>query len=73
MVFRAFGMCLVIALFGASAHVDDSAAQELPVSYEISNGQAHPDFILPGIQDGKPVRLSDFRGKKVLLVHFASW
>lgn len=29
-------------------------------------GQQAPDFELPN-QDGKPVRLSDFRGKKVLL------
>ena len=36
-------------------------------------GQRHPDFTLPDIRTGKPVTLSDFRGKKVLLVHFASW
>lgn len=31
-----------------------------------------PDFTLPNRQ-GQPVRLSDFRGKKVLLVTWASW
>jgi hypothetical protein len=31
-----------------------------------------PDFTLPGI-DGRPHRLSDHRGKKVLLVVYASW
>ena len=31
-----------------------------------------PDFVLPD-RDGKPVRLSDFRGKKVLLLTWASW
>jgi hypothetical protein len=31
-----------------------------------------PDFVLPDRQ-GKPVRLSDFRGKKVLIVTWASW
>ncbi len=36
-------------------------------------GQAHPDFTLPGIADSEPVSLSQFRGRKVLLVHFASW
>ncbi|MHC4566948.1 MAG: peroxiredoxin family protein [Planctomycetota bacterium] len=36
-------------------------------------GEAHPDFVLPSIADGEPVSLSQFRGKKVLLVHFASW
>ncbi len=36
-------------------------------------GAAYPDFVLPSIDDQRPVRLSDFRGKKVLLIHFASW
>jgi len=48
---------------------DDSA----PVTYRPEIGQPHPDFVLPKIADGKPLKLSDFRGKKVLLVHFASW
>ena len=36
-------------------------------------GQRHPDFTLPDIADGKAKSLSDFRGKKVLLIQFASW
>lgn len=36
-------------------------------------GQRHPDFTLPAIRDRNPVSLADYRGKKVLLVHFASW
>ena len=35
-------------------------------------GQMYPDFLLPKL-DGDLGRLSDFRGKKVLLIHFASW
>ena len=35
-------------------------------------GQMYPDFRLPKL-DGTPGRLSDYRGKKVLLIHFASW
>jgi hypothetical protein len=42
-------------------------------SYEPKVGQRHPDFSLPNIATGKPVSLSDFHGKKVLLIHFASW
>ena len=34
--------------------------------------QAFPDFLLPSI-DGGFGRLSDYRGKKVLLFNFASW
>ena len=36
-------------------------------------GKRHGDFVLPRIDDRKPVSLSQFRGKKVLLIHFASW
>ena len=36
-------------------------------------GERHPDFTLPAIGDRTPVTLSNFRGKKVLLIQFASW
>jgi hypothetical protein len=36
-------------------------------------GQRHPDFTLPDIRTGRPVSLSDYLGKKVLLIHFGSW
>ncbi len=36
-------------------------------------GERHPDFTLADIANDKPVSLSDFRGKKVLLIQFASW
>jgi len=41
--------------------------------YSPQVGQLHPDFTLPGIADREPVSLSQFRGRKVLLIHFASW
>jgi len=41
--------------------------------YSPQAGQLHPDFALPGIADSEPVSLSQFRGRKVLLIHFASW
>ena len=49
------------------------ALAPLQFAYSPENGQPHADFVLPSIEDGSPVRLSDFRGKKVLLLHFASW
>ena len=49
----------------------ESLAQ--PATYQPTVGEPHPDFVLPSIADGTPIRLSDYRGKKVLLVHFASW
>ena len=36
-------------------------------------GRRHPDFTLPRIDGRAPASLSDFRGKKVLLIQFASW
>lgn len=35
-------------------------------------GQVHPDFHLPRL-DGTMGRLSDYRGKRVVLINFASW
>lgn len=42
-------------------------------SYELRVNQRHPDFTLPSIHDGMPVSLSQFRGRKVLLIQFAAW
>ena len=36
-------------------------------------GEAHPEFTLRSAETGKPASLSDFRGKKVLLIHWAGW
>lgn len=41
--------------------------------YRPKLGAHHPEFTLPDILTGKPVALSDYRGKKVLLIQFASW
>ena len=41
--------------------------------YEPVVGQPHPDFTLPRIGTREPFSLSQFRGKKVLLIQFASW
>ena len=44
-----------------------------PVSLEqLKTGQAAPDFSFPGL-DGKMVRLSDYRGKVVLVNIWATW
>ncbi len=42
-------------------------------SYPPRIGELHPDFVLPRIDNHSPVSLSQFRGKKLLLIHFASW
>jgi hypothetical protein len=50
-----------------------STARDSAASYAPKVGEKHPDFTLPRIDDGAPVSLSNFRGKKVLLIQFASW
>lgn len=41
--------------------------------YSPKVGEPHVDFVLPNIETREPVSLAQYRGKKVLLVHFASW
>ncbi len=43
-----------------------------PPALGMKVGNIYPDFRLPTLE-GDPVNLSDFRGRKVLLIHFASW
>jgi hypothetical protein len=50
-----------------------SAGDAGAAGYAPAVGTRHPDFTLPNVADGKPVSLSDYRGKKVLLIQFASW
>ena len=42
-------------------------------NYSPRVGVRHVAFTLPAIDDGRPVSLEQFRGKKVLLIQFASW
>ena len=58
--------CAGLTLMPVSVRADQEPAIGTAV------GQAYPDFVLPSLA-GEDVRLSDYRGKKVLLFHFASW
>lgn len=60
-------LTLVLVLLG---HLEGSVAA---AKYAPEVGKPHPEFVLPRIDNGEPIRLSQFRGKRVLLVHFASW
>lgn len=64
---------MITVLIVCCAHIGarDSRADETP-SIGTQVGQMYPDFYLPKL-DGGFGRLSDFRGQKVLLIHFASW
>jgi hypothetical protein len=60
---------LVFSLLAVAAMASSGRA----ATYAPQLGRRHADFTLPAIDDGRPVALSQFRGKKVLLIHFASW
>jgi peroxiredoxin len=45
------------------------AQQMSPPKTQLKAGQEAPDFTLPDT-DGKPVKLSDFRGKKTVVLAF---
>jgi hypothetical protein len=57
----------------AWAYVCLFAGMSAGAGYSPRVGAEHADFVLPSIVDGAPVSLSQYRGRKVLLVHFASW
>jgi hypothetical protein len=47
------------------------AFQELEIGQQV--GQVFPDLELPTIQRDRSVRLSELRGRRLLLIEFASW
>ncbi len=59
-------LCVCLTIMPAPARADERPTIGTAV------GEAYRDFVLPTLE-GKDVRLSDYRGKKVLLIHFASW
>lgn len=50
-----------------------AAVSSVRAGYSPEVGRRHPDFTLPDIATGRPVSLSDYRGRRVLLIHFAGW
>lgn len=59
---------LVTIFLAASA-----AAPAGPPSIGREVGQVHPEIVLPSLDGKRSLALSDFRGRKVLLIEFASW
>jgi len=59
-------LILALCMFAQST----SAADDW---YKPTVGKPHADFILPRIDNREPVSLSQYRGRKVVLIHFASW
>lgn len=50
-----------------------AAAQANPTGLAFRVGDRFPEVVLPSADDGRPMSLADFRGKKLILHIFASW
>jgi len=48
-------------------------ASQNAMAFRPEVGKPLAGFTLPRIDNGDPVSLSDYRGKKLLLIMFASW
>lgn len=66
LLFLACGVC-------QPACAQSPDASLIAASYRPVAGQVHPELLLPDIEHQQAVSLAQFRGKKVLLIHFASW
>ena len=53
--------------------IQDSRFIAAAYTPSIEKSIPHPDFVLPSVDGGASIQLSKYRGKKVLLLHFASW
>ncbi len=62
---------LAAALFACSGDRPAAPLEDPVLKVEV--GQPVPDFVFPSIEDGSPVSLAQFRGKKIVLHVFASW
>lgn len=65
-------MKTMTALIGALVLFTNAGAQ-LSLPEAIAEGKPFPALVLPGLADGQPASIADFRGEKVVLHVFASW
>ncbi len=72
---KVFAIAIAFLCFGTGLWAQTAAEKDLDPQYAvdlIAKGQPVPDFTLNDLS-GKSVKLSDFRGKTVLLLFWASW
>lgn len=62
-----WGIVLMVMLLTLNIVGAQTSSRELVV------GQAFPDIVFPSLEDGHPLSLAHFRGRKVILHIWASW
>ncbi|MEM7354101.1 MAG: hypothetical protein AAF657_25080 [Acidobacteriota bacterium] len=55
----------------ADAVATEAVATAPAVGFEVGN--RFPEIVLPSLEDGKPLSIASFRGRKVALHIWASW
>ena len=64
---RDYATFLIATLMLLSAYPADSS----PRGFQV--GDRFPDLVLPALDDGRPLSIASFRGRKLVLHVWASW
>lgn len=51
----------------------DTLQEPSALAPRIALGEPFPNLVLPGVEDGRPRSIAEFRGQKLVLHVFASW
>lgn len=65
----------IVGLFSAASLVtgpSNAGAQQLPAT-GFDPGTPFPTILFPSLEDGAPMSVADYRGKRLILHIFASW
>lgn len=71
--------CIGLAIAGMllaghfSSQVFAASSTENAAAVGMAVGQRYPDITLPALDGRGPLSVSHFRGRKILLLQFASW
>ena len=69
----ATAMTLLILVYGSVGASTTEAYAPQRAASPFVVGEVFPDLAFPSLGDGRAMRLSDFRGSRVMLHVFASW
>jgi hypothetical protein len=64
--------CVVLMPFALAPAAPMPVASP-PQAYAPKIGERHPPLVLPSIESREAIALEEYRGQRLLLIHFASW